>query len=133
MGQEVIAMLNLIIGKPLFNPIKNGKQSEYYVKITNYWTKIFLRPKKEMNGVAFNRMLLQLNNPTMNFRGEDELLDYFDVKFKDFKSIHFRKGFRKDAQCFDIKIKGLKIDQGREDWGAEFGVYYFVVRLGKLL
>lgn len=49
------------------------------------------------------------------------------------ETIVFSNGYAKDRRQFEIEIKGAMIATGREDWGAEKGCMYYVLRLGHVI
>ena len=52
---------------------------------------------------------------------------------KSFKQVEFRNGYGKNAPKATVEFKGIEIKEGREDWGAEKGKKYFVIKLGEIL
>jgi hypothetical protein len=47
--------------------------------------------------------------------------------------VRFRNGYsQKDPEML-VEVKGIDIDCGKEEWGAEYGKPYFIIKLGKIL
>ena len=53
--------------------------------------------------------------------------------FKDFDYVHFRNGYSPTSPTLLIEFKGMRFGHGKQKWGAEKGVIYFVVKLGKVV
>lgn len=53
--------------------------------------------------------------------------------FKKFDTVTFSNGFAKDRDQFVIDLLEIRYDKGRENWGAESGVIYFVLSLGDII
>ena len=47
--------------------------------------------------------------------------------------INFKNGYSKNAACFIVELKRIEIREGKEEWGAEKGKKYFVLKLGEIL
>lgn len=65
-----------------------------------------------------------------------EIKDYWTKRLdgRDYDVVYFRNGYAKDAPKIKVEIM-FKLDRcfGLEVWGAEPRVYYYVIRLGKIL
>ena len=70
-----------------------------------------------------------------------ELKDYWFQRLTNGKNcchnhydvVRFTNGYSKGAPSFDIECKGIAIETGIEEWGAEPGKEYFVIKLGALI
>ncbi|MFK7947823.1 MAG: ASCH domain-containing protein [Saprospiraceae bacterium] len=98
-------VLHLTLKKKWFMMIAKGVKTEEYREIKDYWIKRL----KDMS-----------------------LKEPFHA-FKDFDKIVFKNGYSKDAPTMIVEFKGIKIDKGFNEWGAEKGRLYFVIKLGKVL
>lgn len=129
-------MLHLTLKKQWFDAILYGDKREEYREIKPYWIDRLLQGKSPHCDVwdepgVYDEMLSDMRYPHLRHRNSDELLDYFDVQFKTFDVIRFKNGYAKDAVFFDIQSRGIRIGQGKEEWGAVPGTYYFVLKLEK--
>jgi len=52
---------------------------------------------------------------------------------KQFDAVIFRNGYSGGAPLMSIKCLGVDIGTGKEDWGAEPGKEYFVIKLGEII
>lgn len=50
-----------------------------------------------------------------------------------FDRIEFVNGYSPDSPRFEVEYLGVSVRQGREEWGAEKGKEYFVLKLGKVI
>lgn len=98
-------ILHLTLKKKWFDMIQTGVKKEEYREIKDYWRQRLELPRQAM----------------------------FVVRFKDFDCIRFRNGYGKNAPTFDIELKGVEYGTGKPEWGAENGVHYYVLSLGKIL
>lgn len=113
-------VLHLTLKKKWFDMIASGEKQEEYREIKSYWSSRLLESYKDRDGFIFD--------------GKDQLnwFTHTDTpKLKEFDIIRFKNGYAKDAPSMDIDCLGIKVKEGRKDWGAEPGVKYFVICLGK--
>lgn len=75
--------------------------------------------------------LIKSGQKTEEYR---EIKPYWEKRLKDkyFDCVCFKNGYSANAPQFTIELKGIEIKEGREEWGAEKGVKYFVLTLGKI-
>ena len=61
--------------------------------------------------------------------------EYWEKRFEGVISgkINFKNGYSKNAACFIVELKRIEIREGKEEWGAEKGKKYFVLKLGEIL
>lgn len=75
--------------------------------------------------------LIKSGEKTEEYR---EIKPYWEKRFEGISSgkLHFKNGYSKKAPHFIIELKGIEIREGKEEWGAEKGKKYFVLKLGKI-
>lgn len=105
MSDKKKEILHLTLKKKWFDMIAKGIKKEEYRDIKHYWIKRLMVIKAET----------------------------FEETFKDFDIVRFKNGYQKDAPVMDVEIQEIEFDYGVKSWGAEIGVIYFVIRLGKIL
>lgn len=98
--ESPILHLNLI--RKWFDMIGKEKKEEYRT-ISKHWSRIFQNGKIKIKGKFYH--------PT-------------DVV------ICFSNGYSKKRPQKMFKLKGLKVGFGKEEWGAEQDVQYFVLSIG---
>jgi len=102
--------LILPIKKKWFDMILSGEKKEEYREIKPYWEKRF---KKHFN---------------WNF-GEDEIFEWhFSNKPQ---KIKFQNGYGKDVPSFVAECT-IRIGTGREEWGAEKEVEYYILEIREI-
>lgn len=76
--------------------------------------------------------LIKSGQKTEEYR---EIKPYWEKRLKDknFDCICFKNGYSAEAPKFYIELKDINIDVGKEEWGAEKGKKYFVLKLGKII
>ena len=125
--------LNLTLKKKWFDMILLGEKKEEYRKIKDYWARRFIVCDNEMGPQSWDEMLNDMNSPYKNHNNPTELIRFFGCKLKQFDTICFKNGYRKDVPAFDIEIKYFQIKTGIEEWGGEPDKYYFTFGLGGIL
>ncbi len=85
--------------------IKSGEKKEEYREVTNHWH------KRLCNGA----------------------LNIFDIGYKEFDTVTFTNGYSPISPRIEIEFKGITVRTGKQEWGAESGKKYFVIKLGKIL
>lgn len=57
----------------------------------------------------------------------------FDPILRGIHQVTFQLGYKKNAPRMTFEIAGITWGNGREDWGAEPGKKYYIIKLGKRL
>lgn len=102
--------LHLTLKKEWFDLIKSGEKKEEYRLITPYWSKRFCE---------FNK---------------DEKV--YELLENHFENVIFTLGYPSKDECekrINVKVNKIIIGQGKEEWGAEPGVNYFIIKLGDII
>ena len=81
--------------------IASGEKKEEYREIKKHWVSRFSYTKNMLDGL------------------------------KEFDAVIFRNGYSGGAPLVSFKVEGLGFGYGREEWGAEPGKEYFVIKLGE--
>lgn len=97
-------MLVLPIKRKWYEMILSGKKKEEYREIKPYYTSRFMG----------NGLLLMDGTPN----------DWGGM-------IIFRNGYSKNSPQFEAEVN-LRIDKGRQEWGAEPGKTYYVLTIEKI-
>ena len=91
-----------------FDMILTGIKKEEYREIKPYWTKRFEN--------KFGRF--------WSFEGNKQIV----VWSQQSRTVTFRNGYQKNAKQFDAECVICE-DYGKEEWGAEAGVKYYVLKI----
>lgn len=110
--------------------ISSGQKPEEYREIKDYWARRLITSKEEMEWAVFEELVNDLKNPFLRHNGVEDLLKYFGAEFKHFDTVRFRNGYKKYSPVFTIPLQNITVDVGNDKWGADAGVYYFVLKLG---
>lgn len=113
--------LHLNLKKKWFDMILSGEKTEEYREIKEHWI-------KQLMNEPFNRMCKDLR----------DVIHSIDCcpngSLMNFSSVTFSNGMAKNAPRFEIEFKGIEIEtSNRSEWGAEENIYYFIIKLGKVL
>ena len=111
-----------------FEMTKSGEKTEDYREINEYWFKRLVYHWKE------HFLSSKMSQPTQ--QNIEFILNGGCFGFNDFYSNIMTLGYpRKDDKERIIKFEhtGIEIREGREEWGAEPGKLYFVIKHGRRL
>ncbi|SED11857.1 hypothetical protein SAMN04489761_4329 [Tenacibaculum sp. MAR_2009_124] len=124
--------LHLNLHRKWFDMTEQGIKPEDYRELTIYWYKRLVR----VNDLDFHEKIL-LESYIINANIPKNKKTYwnhgnkvFQSRFKKFDSTTLSNGYSKDRSQFEVKHKGINIGLGKEEWGAEPGKYYFVIKHG---
>jgi len=101
--------LHLNLKRKWFDMILSGEKKEEYRDRTQYWEKRLI---KRYSTIGW---------------------PYTTVGFNWIDAIIFSNGYAKNRDQFTIEFKGAVIREGKEEWGAEKGKKYFVLKLGDVI
>jgi hypothetical protein len=106
-----MTILHLTLKKKWFDMIASGKKTEEYRDIKNYWMTRLLTPRKGVQSDQFP----------------------WGIGFYagTFSHVQFRNGYSKTSPKMVFKSDGVGVFYGIEEWGAEPGKKYFVIKLGE--
>jgi len=107
-------MLTLTIKKKWFDMILSGEKTEEYREIKPYYDVRF------MNWLGFHK---KETEDVKELLRKQETLRYHTIKF--------RNGYSKESPHI-IADCSLSIKTGKEEWGAEQGIEYYVLSIRKV-
>lgn len=102
--------LKLVLKKKWYDMIASGEKKEEYREVKEYWMRYF--------------GLIQFAIP-----GECPLTSC--VIQGQYDIVTFYLGYTPDRPSMSFKIKEIDIGTGKEEWGAEPGKEYYVIKLGE--
>lgn len=115
--------LTLPLKKKWFDMIASGEKKEEYRKLTLYWQKRLLRC-----GIARNGNCL--------LAGKVVYPACRHLEYTNYDAVTFTLGYpRADdaSRRMTFTLKDICFGEGKEEWGAEAGTVYFVIKLGERL
>ncbi len=107
--------LHLNLKKKWFDMILSGHKKEEYRALSSYWVSRLCDNRKGIEDML----------------SDIEYIPLLDIKR--FDTITFSNAYQKNRPQFEIELKEIIIGEGFEEWGAEKGKLYFVLRLGEIL
>lgn len=118
-------ILNLVLKHKWYDMIASDEKLEEYREITHHW----------MSRLFFPGDYYHLWNPLRKYRMDagmvedlkNQIYETAEMRFRDYKYVKFHRGYTSTTMTFEIE--SISIGQGREDWGAEPGKEYFVIKL----
>jgi len=115
--------LQLSLKTKWFEMTDPNEKTEDYREITPYWfTRLFERPPF----YEFDNFIIDIND--LSFRAA------CTESMKQFETNTMTLGYPKKGDTSRIKIfkhAGIEIREGRQEWGAEKGKLYFVIKHGE--
>lgn len=127
--------LHLILIRIWFDMIYNLIKPEEYRVITPYFCNKFLfiygkKRSRKFWKKFFDSHIKHGFDPIESIEG---YIILGNITFIDFKSVTFSNGMTPPVPRFEIELKGIEINEGKPEWGAEAGKKYFVLKLGTKL
>ena len=115
--------LHLNLHRKWFDMTISGEKKEDYRDITAHWcVRLFDFSKMICDPTEYTKEILKGNFDDLDF-----------VFTKTFKTTTLSNGYAKDRDQFQIEHKGIEIREGKEEWGAEKGKKYFVIKHGEII
>jgi hypothetical protein len=118
-------VFHLTLNKKWFDMIASGEKTEEYREIKPYWMR---------------RLMIDVEVRTPTSTYEDVIRwikdgNNYDVSYglQEYDIISANNGYQKNCPNIKWKHKGIRIGEGREDWGAEPGKQYFILEIGELI
>lgn len=102
-------ILRLTLKKKWFDMIASGVKKEEYREIKRYWIQRLCNEVEYETGGSW-----------------DGVVNKFDC-------VIFKNGYSKNAPSIKVEWLGMKVSEGKYDWGAEPGKEYFVIKLGEII
>lgn len=126
--------LHLVLKKKWYDMITSGEKTEEYRAVTNYWaTRLLAIPERDEDGVlnAHCRFGIERNAPKFTTDYWKMRLDLGELIRVPYDEVAFHLGYAKDRPTAVFALDGLSIGPGKPEWGAEEGVEYFILKIGK--
>lgn len=108
-------ILRITLEKKWFNMTDSGEKKEEYRKIKPYW---------------ISRLCHKHDGTIGGDLHDVHKLVSYTIR-QDFDFIFARNGYNVDCKNWTRKCEGIKIGEGKPEWGAEPGEIYFVIKLGE--
>lgn len=129
--------LKLVIKQEWFDKIKSGDKTEEYREIKEYYVSRFLELKEPLSiqGIDYIKGLFcyYCGLCKSRYNAVNHLLNHKEVNYREYESVIFYVGYKKNRPTMEIELKKITLGQGVTIWGAEFGVNYFILKLGNII
>jgi hypothetical protein len=126
--------LHLNLKKKWFDMIASGEKKEEYRNLTPYWTKRLIEVDYPEEAKNDNKWISEdIVYDLLNNHDFKTVMKAYWAEIKKFETITFSNGFSKNRNQFVIELKGIDVDTGLTEWGAEYNKKYFCLELGKIL
>ena len=137
-----MATLQLNLIKQWFDLTLQGIKKEEYRDIIPYWANRLLcmengdnlskcYSKETIGWLCYSLQRWE----DLDYSSIEEVLDKFQIKFKEYKVTDFRNGYKSldKVPRFIIENKGTKIGIGKEEWGFIEDKPMFIINHGEVL
>ncbi len=128
-------ILHLTLKKKWFDMIAYGEKPEEYREIKPYWiTRLIDLSCVNLidDQAVYNEFKEDIKQPLNNHDSLEDMMDYFNTKFKEYTHVIFTNGSAKNAPKMKVEFKGVNIGIGNTDWGApDYNV--FKIKLGNII
>ena len=132
-GTTTREVLHLVLKKRWYEMIASGEKKEEYRAFTPYYIKrLCANPVFDRHGTIIDAKpigqytLFQCAKQGIDLKGA---LQKGDMVFKDYSEVCFHLGY--SSVTMSYRIQRISLGTGREEWGAQSGVEYFVIALGE--
>lgn len=121
-------VLDLILKHKWYDMIACGEKKEEYREIKSHWFDRLIDCRVPKSSFLATRYF-GLDSTTPQIHNLKEDFDGEWLVFKKFDAVCFHRGYTSTTMTFEVE--SLSIGIGREEWGAEPGKEYIVIKLGK--
>jgi len=120
--------LHKTIKKKWFDMIVSGEKKHEYLEIKPYWINRLLWHEfhEEVKCIA------SLEDAIYSLDESDSIYK-MDSVFRNFDDVTCRNGYNPKSPLVIWEHKGISIGEGNPEWGAEQGVEYFILHIGKII
>lgn len=107
--------LDLVLKGEWYDMITSGEKTEEYRELSDYWIKRLLYPgtKGDLGELI-----------SYGYPASADISEYCRFAY-----VRFRRGYTNISMTY--KIKAIRVDEGRQEWGARRFERYFVIKLGE--
>jgi hypothetical protein len=127
--------LQLSLKTKWFNLTKDVIKTEDYREINDYWCRRFFNHKQCK--LTLEEIVRYIKNYKYYGYGDvNTIFTYHDLSFNSFDTNTMTLGDPKKTDTERILVlehKGITIDYGKPEWGAEGGKLYFVIKHGEII
>ena len=124
--------LHLNLKKKWFDMILSGEKTEEYRDIKLFWFLRLVSSREEIESQVLDEIICDMKDPKRH-ASYSELMNYFNIEFRQFDTITFSNGYKKNRPQFEIELKKIFISNGYQNWGAVSMENYFVLELGEII
>lgn len=123
--------LHLNLKRKWFDMISSSYKTEEYREIKMYWIKYFIDFNLDGDDFLTEHDIKEIifclkNDPKKAF-------DNYGIKFKNFDTITFSNGFKKDRDQIIIGLKEICVGKMKKEWGYGGEENVFILKLGNVI
>lgn len=134
-------VLHITLKKQWFDMIASGEKKEEYREIESYWLSRLIKAKTPLNLHQFGVHYTDVRSMfwfSVGFKGNkpsafEFLLNEDCIELKQFDIVSANNGYQKNCPNIQWRHEGIRIGEGKPEWGAEPGRQYFILQIGELI
>lgn len=126
-------ILRLTLKKKWFDMILRGEKKFEYRDIKRHFISRLMLCEVSIEWQCMDEIITDLKNVNLRHNGLDDLLSYFQVKFRDYDIIEFKNGYAKDAPKMKVEFCGIDVGRGNIEQGAPRRENVFIISLGDVV
>ena len=119
--------LDLVLKKKWYDMIASGEKTEEYREIKPYWIRRLCYKASRSYPVPWVTMVVTSQNTEYLKKANKN----GTMRLRAFTHVTFHLGYAKDRPSMTFAINEIVCEEGKEEWGAEKGKAYFVIKLGE--
>jgi len=121
--------LHKTIKRKWFDMIVSGEKKHEYLEIKPYWINRLLWHEFRKDVVCLN----SLEDAIYELSESNSIFKMPSIFNTTFDTVTCRNGYNTDSPLVVWEHEGTSIGEGKPEWGAEPGVKYFILHIGKII
>lgn len=127
-----MSILKLTLTKKWFDMVLSGEKPEEYRTVKDYWVRRLTFVRDEMEWSIWEEFCGDLANPITHHNNVEELMDFYEARFRKFEYVEFVNGYGDHRPRFVAKFEGIDVGVGNPAWGAP-NVPVFIIKIGEIV
>lgn len=118
--------LHKTIKRKWFDMIVSGEKKEEYLEIKKFWIQRLLKDVE----VSIKSDITSYKDLANSIKWNDGMCSF---DFIEYDTVTCRNGYNKDCPVVLWEHLNITVGEGKQEWGAEPGVKYFILHIGEII